>query len=89
MRNFNNSFNNHRFYTEKDIYVILDILSVLPTPYKRIIQNQIVHGGYGADTIPLLNIINNPTDYNMDYLHSLDSAVTEELIEIAERFELV
>ena len=81
--------NNHRLYDEEDIYGILDILNALPTQYKRIIQNKIVHGGYGMDTIPLLNIINDPIEYNMDYLYSLDSAVTEELIEIAECFDLV
>lgn len=81
--------NNQRFYDEEDIYGILYTLNNLPQEIKNLIRNHIIQAGYGMDAIPLLNIINDPMEYNMDYLNSLDSDVTEELIEIAERFELV
>lgn len=81
--------NNHRFYNEEDIYNILYTLDSQPREIKKLIRNHIVNGGYGADTYPLLNIISDPMEYNIDYLNSLDSEVTEELIGIAECFGVI
>ena len=81
--------NNQRFYDEEDIYGILYTLDSQPQEIKNQIRNHIIQAGYGMDAIPLLNIINDPMEYNMDYLNSLDSDVTEELIGIAEWFGLV
>lgn len=81
--------NNQRFYDEEDIYGILYTLNNLPQEIKNLIRNHIIQAGYGMDAISLLNIINDPMEYNMDYLNSLDSDVTEELIGIAEWFGLV
>lgn len=80
--------NNHRFYDEEDIYGILYTLDSQPQEIKNLIRKHIIQAGYGMDAIPLLNIINDPMEYSMDYLNSLDSDVTEELIAIAEWFGL-
>lgn len=81
--------NNQRFYDEEDIYGILYTLDSQPQEIKNLIRKHIIQAGYGMDAIPLLNIINDPMEYNIDYLCSLDSEVTEELIGIAEWFGLV
>jgi hypothetical protein len=38
------------------------------------------------DAEALINIVVDPEEYNIDYLNSVDSEVTEEFIELMERF---
>ena len=81
--------NRRLYYGEEEIYTILENIENLPIEKRNKIRKHIIYGGYGMDTSSLLNIISDPVEYNLDYLYSLDSEVTEELIEIAEGFGLI
>ena len=82
------NINGHKLYDEQDIIAMLYRLSFITESYRDYIKRSIVHGGYGIDTSALLNIITDPVEYNIDYLYSLDSAVTEEFINIMEKYGL-
>lgn len=83
------NINGHNLYDEQDIITMLYRLSFITKSYRDYMKSSIVHGGYGIDTSALLNIITDPVEYNIDYLYSLDSAVTEEFINIMEKYGLV
>jgi len=48
--------------------------------------NYIIDNDYGIDTRPLVNVVSDPLEFNIDYLYSLDSDVTEKFICIMEMF---
>ena len=77
------------FYDSEDIYNMLYRLSCATSTQKNCIRNYILSVGYGIDTEALLNVIDDPMEYNIDYLCSLDSDVTEELIDILHRFGFI
>ena len=78
--------NGHRLYEEQDIEDMLDRLSYASPGQRELIKRAIIHGNYGMDTRALLNVVDDPLEFNIDYLYSLDSDVTEELIGHMERF---
>lgn len=77
--------NGHRFYEEQDILDMLYRLNYVTRTHRDYIKREILNGNYGIDTEALINIVDDPMEYNIDYLNSLDSAVTEEFIEIMEQ----
>ena len=81
--------NGHRFYDEQDIYIMLEKLYMLDGSLREQIYQYVAYYEHGIDRIPLLNIISNPMEYNIDYLYSLDSAVTDKFIMLMEEFGLV
>jgi len=78
--------NGHRFYEEQDILDMLYRLNYATKSHRDYIKREIMNGNYGIDTIPLINIVSDPIEYNIDYLYSLDSEVTEAFISVMERF---
>ena len=84
--------NTRGFYNEEDIYRTLVVLSHLDNEDREVLRNHVIYGGYGADnpnTYTLLNIINNPTEYDINYIYSTEPEVTEELIRSADWFGLI
>lgn len=78
--------NGHRFYEEQDILDMLYRLNYVTRSHRDYIKREILNGNYGMDTIALINIVDDPMEYNIDYLYSLDSEVTEQFIRLMERF---
>lgn len=78
--------NGHRFYEEQDILDMLYRLNYVTRTHRDYIKREILNGNYGMDTIALINIVDDPMEYNIDYLYSLDSVVTEQFIRLMERF---
>lgn len=78
--------NGHRFYEEQDILDMLYRLNYVTRTHRDYIKREILNGNYGMDTIALINIVDDPMEYNIDYLYSLDSEVTEQFIRLMERF---
>ena len=78
--------NGHRFYEEQDILDMLFRLNYVTNNHRDYIKRMIINGNYGIDTEALINIVDDPMEYNIDYLNSLDSAVTELFIRLMERF---
>lgn len=78
--------NGHRFYEEQDILDMLYRLNYVTSNHRDYIKREILNGNYGMDTIALINIVDDPMEYNIDYLYSLDSEVTEQFIRLMERF---
>lgn len=74
--------NGHIFYDEDDLRMCLYKLQFLSDWGRRNMMNAIGRMGVGMDEEPLCNIVNDPVEYNIDYLYSLDSEVTEEFIEL-------
>ena len=81
--------NGQKLYDEQDIIAMLYRLSFVTESYRNYMKRSITHMGYDMDTPALLNIISNPMEYNIDYLYSLDSAVTDKFIMLMEEFGLV
>lgn len=78
--------NGHRFYEEQDILDMLYRLNYVTRTHRDYIKREILNGNYGMDTIALINIVDDPMEYNIDYLYRLDSVVTEQFIRLMERF---
>ena len=78
--------NGHRFYEEQDILDMLYRLNYVTRTHRDYIKREILNGNYGIDTEALINIVDDPMEYNIDYLYSLDSEVTEQFIRLMERF---
>lgn len=78
--------NQNRFYTEQDIIMMLYKLNYVIPNQREYMIRCILNGDYGIDTEALVNIVSDPTEYNIDYLYSLDSEVTEQFIRFMERF---
>lgn len=78
--------NGHVYYDEEDIMHMLYSLSMISDNYRRQIIYYILNNGYGMDTEALINIVSNPLEFNMDYLYSLDSAVSDIFIDLMNRF---
>lgn len=78
--------NGHRFYEEQDILDMLYRLNYVTRTHRDYIKREILNGNYGIDTEALINIVDDPMEYNIDYLYSLDSVVTEQFIRLMERF---
>lgn len=74
------------FYTEQDIIKMLYKLNYVIPNQREYMIRCILNGDYGIDTEALVNIVSDPTEYNIDYLYSLDSEVTEAFISLMERF---
>ena len=87
--------NTRGFYNEEDIYRTLVVLSHLDNEDREVLRNHVIYGGYGGygadnpNTYTLLNIINNPTEYDINYIYSTEPEVTEELIRSADWFGLI
>lgn len=80
--------NGHRLYDNDDIYSMLDRLYEADKELKGKIIQYVKETEKGMDRTPLLNILNDSLEYNIDYLESLDSAVTEKFIDLMEKFQL-
>lgn len=78
--------NGHVYYDEEDIMHMLYSLSMISDNYRRQIIYYIANNGYGMDTEALINIVSNPMEFNIDYLYSLDSAVSDIFIDLMNRF---
>lgn len=78
--------NGHVYYDEEDIMHMLYSLSMISDNYRRQIIYYIANNGYGMDTEALINIVSDPMEFNMDYLYSLDSAVSDIFIDLMNRF---
>lgn len=74
-----------RMYSQQEIEDMLFRLNYVTNNHRDYIKRMIINGNYGIDTEALINIVDDPMEYNIDYLNSLDSAVTEEFIEIMEQ----
>ena len=74
-----------RMYSQQEIEAMLFRLNYVTSNHREYIKRMIINGNYGIDTEALINIVGDPEEYNIDYLNSLDSAVTEEFIEIMEQ----
>ena len=74
-----------RMYSQQEIEAMLFRLNYVTSNHREYIKRMIINGNYGIDTEALINIVDDPEEYNIDYLNSLDSAVTEEFIEIMEQ----
>ena len=74
------------FYTEQDIIKMIYKLNYVIPSQREYMIRCILNGDYGIDTEALVNIVSDPTEYNIDYLYSLDSEVTEAFISLMERF---
>ena len=81
--------NGYKLYEEQDIIAMLHRQSFVTESYRNYMKRSIIHMGYDIDTPALLNIISNPMEYNIDYLYSLDSAVTDKFIMLMEEFGMV
>lgn len=78
--------NGHIFYEENDICKMLYILENINNDLRCHILSFISYENYGMDARALRNIVSDPLEYNIDYMYSLDSEVTEEFIQIMEQF---
>lgn len=78
--------NGQMIYDEQDIYRMLCVLENINDGLRCQIVNYIIANDYGIDTRPLVNVVSDPLEFNMDYLYSLDSDVTEKFICIMEMF---
>ena len=78
--------NGHVFYDENDVYTMLENLYNLDVGSREQIYAYVYQNETGIDRQPLLNIVRDPMEYNMDYLYRLDSDVTEKFIRLMERF---
>ena len=76
------------FYDEQDIYRMFNNLYCVDMGLKQQIYNYVSCNEHGMDRMPLLNIVSDPLEYNIDYLYSLDSEVTEKFIRYMEVFGL-
>lgn len=74
-----------RMYSQQEIEAMLFRLNYVTSNHREYIKRMIINGNYGIDTEALINIVGDPEEYNIDYLNRLDSAVTEEFIEIMEQ----
>ena len=81
--------NGHRFYDEQDMEIMMETLYRADRRLKEQIYDYVACNEYGMDRAPLLNIISDPMEYNVEYLYSLDSAVVEKFICIMELFGIV
>lgn len=81
--------NGQIFYDDSDISQALSNLAVAENSLINRIYLFIQNGGYGIDTIPLLNIVTDPEEFSIDYMMSLDSDVTEEFIKIMQIFGMI
>ena len=77
-----------RIYDETDIYNMLEKLNQQDKVTRKQIAEYVKQTEEGIDKIPLLNIISNLMEYNLDYLARLDSAVTDKFIDLMENFQL-
>ena len=77
-----------RIYDETDIYNMLGKLNQQDKVTRKQIAEYVKQTEKGIDKIPLLNIISNSMEYNLDYLARLDSAVTDKFIDLMENFQL-
>lgn len=80
--------NGHTYYDSDDVYRMLENLYNVDICFKEQIYAYVFENEIGIDRIPLLNIISDPLEYNMDYLYNLDSEVTEKFIRYMETFGL-
>jgi len=78
--------NGQMIYDEQDIYRMLYVLQNINNGLRCQIVNYIIDNDYGIDTRPLVNVVSDPLEFNIDYLYSLDSDVTEKFICIMEMF---
>lgn len=81
--------NGYMLYDDNDIYNMLNNLYNAEKELKDEIYNYVVHTEWGMDRVPLLNIVEDSMEYNVDYLCALDSEVTEKFIRLMEMFGLV
>lgn len=81
--------NGNRIYDEHEINVMLLRLTYITDSFREQIRYIVQNSGYDMDTPALLNVISDPVEYNIDYLYSLDSAVTDKFIMLMEEFGLV
>ena len=75
-----------RMYSQQEIESALYKLQFISSKHRECIIGVIENGNYGMDAEALINIVVDPEEYNIDYLNSVDSEVTEEFIELMERF---
>lgn len=81
--------NGHILYDDNDIYRALRNLAVADEELINRICLFVQNGGYGIETIPLLNIVTDPDEFSIDYMMSLDSDVTEKFINIMQVFGMI
>lgn len=81
--------NGNRIYDEHDINAMLLRLTYITDSFREQIRYIVQNSGYDMDTPALLNVISDLVEYNIDYLYSLDSAVTDKFIMLMEEFGLV
>ena len=82
------TINGHTYYDSDDVYRMLDNLYNADNCFRERIYAYVFENEVGIDRRPLLKIIRDPLEYNMDYLYSLDSEVTEKFIRYMETFGL-
>lgn len=75
-----------KIYSQQEIKAMLFRLIYVTSNYRDYIKRVIVNESNGIDTEGIINIVDNPEEYNIDYLNSLDSAEVEKLFEIMETF---
>lgn len=83
-----NIINGQAFYDEQDIYRMFNNLCCIDIGVRQQLYNYVSCNEYGMDREPLLNIVSNPLEYNIDYLYRFDSDVTEKFIRYMEVFGL-
>jgi len=83
-----NIINGQTFYDEQDIYRMFNNLCCIDMGVRARLCDFVYHNENGIDREPLLNIVSEPLEYNIDYLYSLDSEVTEKFIRYMEVFGL-
>lgn len=81
--------NGHKIYDEQDIVSMLYRLNYVTETHRRYMADTIINKGLDIDTSAILNIISDPVEYNIDYLYSLDSAVTDRFLECMEMFGMI
>ena len=80
--------NGYRYYNNEDVYNMLERLEKAEPELRVLILNYVEETEIGIDRAVMLNIVSEPLEYNVDYLDSLDSAVTEKFIYLMEQFNL-
>ncbi len=80
--------NGYRYYNNEDVYNMLERLEKAEPELRVSILNYVEETEIGIDRAVMLNIVSEPLEYNVDYLDSLDSAVTEKFIYLMEQFNL-
>ena len=80
--------NGHKLYEYQDIYNMLDRLCEVDKSVREKILKYVKETETGIDRRPMLKIVSDPLEYNIDYLESLDSDVTEKFIVLMEKFNL-